>query len=330
MPRLVPISAVSEQDVYTAVLDSINTFTFHAYKNGSAVHGAGLGRHTKAERDAMIQTARRSIYQATARRESKLAKPTQYSDSEPLCCVLNVWVEGIILTPPTRIDSSYLLCGDTTTVGVNITPRGSYVDLHCDIGRSGLSTVYGLCEKVLILFPPTEKNLNLFASTAGLHNRLARIGDKLEGGLVVQLHSSLAIDLPSGALHAVFTTAGGFLGGINYSIVEELPIMARTILVQLPGFEHNQDAILEDIRVYLSALRSGLSLDPPHDVLAPVIKSWFTLEHSMASIDALSQWCLKDKRRISVQLNDLRPLQCNCGAIGEKETHLIEEHFKSG
>lgn len=200
MPRLVPISSVSEHDVYSAVLDSINTLSFHAYKNGSAVHGAGLGRHTKAERNAMTKTAQRSIYQATARRESKIAKPTQYSDSEPLCCVLNVWIAGITLSPPAHINASYLRCGDTTPLGVNITLRGSFIDLHYDIGRSGLSTVYGPCEKVLLLFPPTEKNLSLFASTAGLHNRLARVGDKLEGGLIVQLQSSLAIDLPSGAV----------------------------------------------------------------------------------------------------------------------------------
>lgn len=41
--------------------------------------------------------------------------------------------------------------------------RGSFVDLHYNIGRSGLSMVlYGHCEKVFLLFfrlfPPTEDN----------------------------------------------------------------------------------------------------------------------------------------------------------------------------
>lgn len=103
--------------------------------------------------------------------------------------------------------------------------------------------------------------------------------------------------------------------------------MARAILAQLSAFKHNSDAILEDIKVYLSALQSALDLDPPHDVLAPTIESWLDLELSMASIDSLSGYCPKEKKRILAALNDLRPLQCNCGAIGD---HLIEEHFKGG
>ncbi|KAL5344581.1 hypothetical protein ACLOAV_010565 [Pseudogymnoascus australis] len=328
MPRLVRIKPVAEQVVYCAVLKSIKTLSFHAYKNGLPVHGAGLREHTKAERNEMTETAHLSIYQATAHRESK--STTQYSECQPLCSVLNVWIKSIALLPPTYLNSTYLLCGDTTQLGVNITPEGSFVDLHYDIGRSGYSMVYGLCEKVLILFPPTEHNLSTFAKTAGLHNRLARIGDKLEGGLVVRINSSLAIDLPSGALHAVFTTAGGFLGGINFSIVEELTIMAQAILAQLPFFSYSPDAILEDIKVYLSALQSALDLGPPHNILAPTIESWLALELSMALIDPLSRLFLEEKERILAALNALRLRQCTCGAIREKETHLIEEHFKSG
>ncbi|KFY04141.1 hypothetical protein V491_09464 [Pseudogymnoascus sp. VKM F-3775] len=329
MPCLVHINnPVPEQDVYVAVNKSINTLSFHAYKNGLAVHGAGHQKHTPLERKAMKETAFISMHQAVKRRELKSTKPTLYSDRDPLCYVLNVWTEDIPLSPPAEIVSKYLLCGDTTQTGINVTPGGSCIGLHFDIGRSGYSVVFDDCVKVILLFPPTERNLGLFASTAGLPNRLARIGDQLEGGLIARIDKSLAIDLPSCALHAVFTTVGGFLGGINFSIVEELPIMAQAILAHLPFFERDPDAILEDIKIYLSALVRALSLSPPHDILISIIKSWLALDISMASIDSPSKWCQDEKEYISAALNKVRPLQCNCSAIG-KGTHLVEEHFEA-
>ena len=104
--------------------------------------------------------------------------------------------------------------------------------------------------------------------------------------------------------------------------------MARSILAHLPFLNRDPDAILEDIKIYLSALVGALSLDPPHDILISVIKSWLALELSMTSIDSLSQWCLEEKGCISAALNKVRPLQCNCSAI-EKGTHLIEKHFEA-
>ena len=192
MPRLVPELPVEERKVYLAVHNSLDTPSFHAYKSGLPVHGDGLGEHTPEQLKAMKETAVLAIYQAT--------KPTPYSDENPLCCVLNVWTEDISLSSPEDIKAQYHLCGDTTKLGINITPQGSFIDLHCDIGRSGYSMVYGQCEKVFVLAPPTQKNLELFATTAGLPNRLARIGDQLEGCLVVPINRSLAIDLPSCAV----------------------------------------------------------------------------------------------------------------------------------
>lgn len=148
LPRLVPISAPDEREVHLAVHSSLKTLSFHAYNGGLAVHGAGLGQHTAAERKAMGETAILASYQATA---CKSAKPTPYSDDNPLCCVLNVWTKT--LSPPENIVAQYHLCGDTTQLGINITPKGSFIDLHYDIGRSGFSMVYGPCKKVFILAP---------------------------------------------------------------------------------------------------------------------------------------------------------------------------------
>lgn len=39
--------------------------------------------------------------------------------------------------------------------------------------------------------------------------------------------------------------------------------MARSILAHLPFFERDPGAILEDIKIYLTALVGALSLDPP-------------------------------------------------------------------
>lgn len=104
--------------------------------------------------------------------------------------------------------------------------------------------------------------------------------------------------------------------------------MARAILAQLPSLKHNSAAILDDISVYLTAVRSALNVDPPHKILVPAIESWLDVKISMASIKSLSKCCPRERKRISRALEHLRPLGCNCGAKGDKESHLIGEHLR--
>ena len=53
------------------------------------------------------------------------------------------------------------------------------------------------------------------AQERGQHAKLARLAEKLEGGIVAQTTSAEALYIPAGCLHAVFTMEGGFLASID-------------------------------------------------------------------------------------------------------------------
>ncbi|KUJ09519.1 uncharacterized protein LY89DRAFT_724483 [Mollisia scopiformis] len=143
--------------------------------------------------------------------------------------------------------SSYHFCTESFNIGINVTPKGSFVDLHHDITRRGLSKTIGKCKKIWLLFPSTPENLELYIASAGFSNRLARIGSKLRGGIIVETDSAHELEFPAGTLHAVFTTIGGFLAGINYSTAECLPTMSRVLKAHLPIFHISPDHIFKNI-----------------------------------------------------------------------------------
>lgn len=124
--------------------------------------------------------------------------------------------------------------------------------------------------------------MELYASSAGFDNKLSRIGSRLHGGIVVKTTSAYALDLPAGTLHAVFTTVGGFSGGITYSTSESLSMMSRLLIAQLPIFRHVSNAVLEDLRVYTKALLSTLDMDVP-ELVSHALRSWVNLFTSSGS-----------------------------------------------
>ena len=105
--------------------------------------------------------------------------------------------------------------------------------------------------------------MRLYISLAGFSNRLARIGSELHRGIIIKTTSADALDLPAGALHAVFTTVGRLLGGINYSTSESLPTMSCLLIAHLFIFRHISNAVLEDLQMYTNALLLTLNMDSP-------------------------------------------------------------------
>jgi hypothetical protein len=185
------------------------------------------------------------------------------------------------------------------------------------------------------LFPSTEENLRLYTSSAGFSNQLARIGSDLHGGIIVKTTSAHALDLPAGTLHAVFTTVGGFLGGINYSTSESLPIMSRLLIAHLPIFRHISNAVLEDLQMYTNALSSTLDMDAP-ELIPYAFRSWVDLcphlqklldsEHTSAQLICCASEAQRKLERFA--RNTHYALQCTCGHyvddIGE---HFVASHM---
>lgn len=75
----------------------------------------------------------------------------------------------------------------------------------------GISSPIDECEKVWFLYPGTELNLSLMQNELGHHAKFARLGDPLEGGMIVRTTSRDALYIPACYVHAVFTIRGGIL-----------------------------------------------------------------------------------------------------------------------
>jgi hypothetical protein len=177
--------------------------------------------------------------------------------------------------------------------------------------------------------------LRLYISSAGFGNRLARIGSELRGGIIVKTTSAHALDLSAGSLHAVFTTVGGFLGGINYSISESLHTMSRLLIAHLPIFRHVSDAVLEDLQIYTNALSSTLDMDTP-ELVSYALRSWVDLYPHLQSLlesehasTGLIRHALEAQQKLEkFARNTNYSLQCACGhSIDDIGEHFTASHM---
>jgi hypothetical protein len=97
----------------------------------------------------------------------------------------------------------------------------------------------------------------MWAENLGLPSSLKRYGEKLKGGIIIRTRNSPVdqgncITMPAATLHAVFTTKGGFIGGVNYSVSTDLPLMVSWITEQ---FKRSiEPGLYEDIRWYEETL----------------------------------------------------------------------------
>lgn len=86
---------------------------------------------------------------------------------------------------------------------------------NADYGMDGMSVVLGDCQKTIVLFAPSPHNLRWMQQECRNQGKLARGLYSLEYGLIEKLDYSAIIFIPSGWLHATFTTRGGFLVSID-------------------------------------------------------------------------------------------------------------------
>jgi len=107
--------------------------------------------------------------------------------------------------------NAYVTAHEQRDVVYNFTPSYTFVDLHIDYGADGISKTLGQCEKYWFLFPPTAENLRLLAEAHGEKRKLGKLLHALEFGIIAKTKASDALYIPSGCIHATYTTKGGFL-----------------------------------------------------------------------------------------------------------------------
>jgi hypothetical protein len=95
----------------------------------------------------------------------------------------------------------------------NIGFANQVVNFHVDTGYAGLSALAGDCEKMWLLAPPREANLELLAGESPTLPELVANLSKL---VVCRQTSSEVMFLPPGVIHATFTVKTGILYGNNF------------------------------------------------------------------------------------------------------------------
>lgn len=112
--------------------------------------------------------------------------------------------------------------------------NGSFTDFHIDFG--GTSVYYTVCsgEKVFLMFPPTESNLELYTQWCLEPNQnyiwfpdYTVKSEKAKGGFKVTLKEGDLFYIPSGWIHCVYTPRDSVVIGGNFLTLMNIPMQLR-------------------------------------------------------------------------------------------------------
>jgi hypothetical protein len=185
-----------------------------------------------------------------------------------------------------------------------------------------------------LLFPPSGKNLKAYAATEGYVNRLLRVGNELEGGVIVETVAGNSLEFPPCTLHAVFTTHGGFLAGINYTEIPLAGVIGEMLHWQFANFpDGDSDSITDTMGAYLEAVGGAINYGDDN-LFISVIKSWVDLVpvlrnallYKTSPVGGLFASFVKDLRAFGTRCHI--QARCGCGCVVEDiGTHVIKQHI---
>ncbi|KFY50534.1 hypothetical protein V495_00190 [Pseudogymnoascus sp. VKM F-4514 (FW-929)] len=319
-PKLVPSQFNKDlPTIATQVLQFIATATFDEFNIHQ--HGERTSGETKEE----IRGLAFNCY-------NQALTPTMFPMQPPQRPVTMIDV-NIPLTPepPESLSSRWNICN--TVSSSLVTPTWAYTDFHYDTLYRGFAEPVGDCVKFWIL-SPAKPNWNLFIDSTGIDNRLAKIGDKLKGTIMVLTDSSHGLEFGSGTLHAVFTISGGILLSSNYSTSESLTTMSELILGQLNPdyFENCRIITQEDLEVYKVTLSETLQIVRLRE---NALKSWITLQEPLQKLVqqmAASSPFKKTVMSINKVIKDFAVKmaglsgKCECGSQDDLGRHITNHH----
>lgn len=188
--------------------------------------------------------------------------------TEPIYSLAHVIIPEVESVAPLKLwdaERPSLVIHPPLGVEAIVSPTGSFTDIHTDATTIGRAVCVEQCEKLWFLWPPTAQNLLLWSTHRGLAISLVRYGAELEGGLVVRTQGNdetrIALTMPAGTLHSVFTITGGFLLGVNYSTGEDIQLAGTMLEIQVSKSQ-DEDQIDDDCRWFLNTAKEILSHRP--------------------------------------------------------------------
>jgi len=161
-----------------------------------------------------------------------------------------------------------------------------------------------------------------------------KIGDGLEGGVVVETVAGSSLEFPPCTLHAVFTTNGGFLAGINYTELQLADVISEMLSCQLANFpDGDLDSVTDTMSAYLEAMDGAINYGDDN-LFISVLKSWVDLlpalrraiRHPTSPVRRLFAGFVADLRAFGHRCHI--QAKCGCGCMVEDiGTHAIEQHM---
>ncbi|KAF2157341.1 hypothetical protein K461DRAFT_273498 [Myriangium duriaei CBS 260.36] len=225
--------------------------------------------------------------------------------------------------------SSYVTPCDQGNVIYNLTPKHTFVDLHIDYGADGISKTIDACEKFWFMYPPSPKNLELMTAAHGKSARLSLLIDNLEAGVLLKTTSAQAVYIPSGTIHATFTSQGGFLVAKDLiTLGSGTPISSLLLSKYFTCFDQPSQELC--LQWYLKTLINTATYQKFDDALQSWIKTEAMVRNYVArGSKSVRQAMIKFRDNLTSVVGD-HDLSCPCGGMANSETlhqHLQRVHY---
>ncbi|KAJ8058475.1 hypothetical protein OCU04_012663 [Sclerotinia nivalis] len=219
---------------------------------------------------------------------------------------------------------------------VMVTPSGAYSDIHADSTTIGRAVCIERCTKIWLVWPPTKRNLQLWADNKGLGVAIQIYGNKLEGGFVIQTSGNRsqanALTIPAGTLHCVFTIFGGFLTGSNYSTAEDIPLAVEMLRMQVIRGQY-EDQIEKDCSWLTKTIERVIQAQPIHAPRALSLVAQLLQHIENHGRSQHREWGKFIKSAASLFKEYRRGLNfrkvCSCNDIVPEKIDLMIYHFRN-
>ncbi|GKU08028.1 unnamed protein product [Fusarium langsethiae] len=133
----------------------------------------------------------------------------------------------------------------------NITPEGTFIDLHIDQGYEGITLLGMGCVKLWVVYPPTEHNLAIWDTHRKSREIFKNSWDQLQDGKVAVQTGKEAILLIPGLLHLTFTLKGGIAYGITWITESCLKVTPKLLEIE---DRHFRDLGSDDLSPFLESV----------------------------------------------------------------------------
>jgi hypothetical protein len=205
--------------------------------------------------------------------------------------------EDIRLALPARFGRTIITPELAEVYTANLGFANQVINFHIDMGYAGLSALAGDCEKIWLLAPPREDNVNMLADE---EHTLLSLVENLDGLVVMRQTAAEVMFLPPGVIHATVTIKTGILYGCNFRTRENIFGATMGLLHMMD--EPDEEAAWEErdrvIRTWIDTLRVIAQHGDDRDVGEAVFSIRVKMMKRLRRSGAFRHWAAEIERLV--------------------------------